>query len=267
MKPSFGVGLGRPVQRMLQGTNRICRNRPHSGGTSRNGTHRAPPSQTLRIDEVAALPSPQVMLSCRLKRYYCRLRRPPGTPPTSRNTGYRARSSSNHPQSPGRGGPLQFPPPPFDTFRAPYAGESLGACTSRSSALSVAFALMEGARHSLIPARRRAKFTTPQASLHATDRIIAPPITGLMTLGFNAGRFPPTLPACYRASWQLPGPDSHRQATTSLRTRRTPWHYVTVSPPALLGARKIRANGKPRPSNLPTGGREKAALAITGSDC
>jgi hypothetical protein len=27
-------------------------------------------------------------------------------------------------------------------------------------------------------------------------------------------------PACYRASWQLPGPDFHRQATTGLRTRR-----------------------------------------------
>src|SRR5256885_447953 len=24
-------------------------------------------------------------------------------------------------------------------------------------------------------------------------------------------------PVCYRASWQLPGPDFHRQATTSLR--------------------------------------------------
>ena len=79
----------------------------------------------------------------------------------------------------------------------------------------MAFALMEGARHSLIPTRRRVTLTTPQASLHATDRIIAPPSTGLLTLGFNAGRFPPTLPACYRASWQLPGPDSHRQATTS----------------------------------------------------
>src|SRR6266567_4395363 len=66
------------------------------------------------------------------------------------------------------------------------------------------------------------------------------PLTGLSTLGSGPARFQTTPPACYRASWQLPGPDSHRQATTSLRTRRTPWHYVTVSPPALLGARKIR---------------------------
>jgi hypothetical protein len=26
------------------------------------------------------------------------------------------------------------------------------------------------------------------------------PLTGLSTLGFDAGRFPPTPPACYRAS-------------------------------------------------------------------
>ena len=38
----------------------------------------------------------------------------------------------------------------------------------------------------------------------------------LSTLGFDAGRFPPTPPACYRASWQLPGPDLHRRATASL---------------------------------------------------
>ena len=43
------------------------------------------------------------------------------------------------------------------------------------------------------------------------------PAKGLSTLRFNAGRFPPTLAACYRASWQLPRPDFHRLADTSLR--------------------------------------------------
>ena len=43
VEPSPGIGLGRPVKRMLQGTDRI-RGRPSpDGGTSRNGTHRAPP--------------------------------------------------------------------------------------------------------------------------------------------------------------------------------------------------------------------------------
>lgn len=41
------------------------------------------------------------------------------------------------------------------------------------------------------------------------------PLQGLSTLGFDAEGFPQTPPVCYRASWQLPGPDSHRQATTS----------------------------------------------------
>ena len=50
------------------------------------------------------------------------------------------------------------------------------------------------------------------------------PLTGLLTLGSDPARFQTEPPACYRASWQLPGPDSHRQATTSLRTReKTPW--------------------------------------------
>jgi hypothetical protein len=42
------------------------------------------------------------------------------------------------------------------------------------------------------------------------------PPTGLLTLGLDPTRFQTEPPACYRASWQLPGPDSHRQATTSL---------------------------------------------------
>jgi hypothetical protein len=57
--------------------------------------------------------------------------------------------------------------------------------------------------------------TTRQASLHAADRSVAPP-EGLSTLGFDPARFPTGPPACYRASWQLPGRDSHPHSTTSL---------------------------------------------------
>ena len=65
------------------------------------------------------------------------------------------------------------------------------------------------------------------------------PLAGLLTLGSGPARFQTEPPACYRASWQLPGPDFHRQATTSLRTARsTTTDYVTASPPILLGARK-----------------------------
>src|SRR5258707_8303917 len=47
------------------------------------------------------------------------------------------------------------------------------------------------------------------------------PLTGLLTLGSDPARFQTEPPACYRASWQLPGPDFHRQATTSLQTARS----------------------------------------------
>src|SRR6185312_707896 len=46
VESSSGIGLGRPVQRMLQGTDRIGRDTParsRSGGTSTDGTHQAPP--------------------------------------------------------------------------------------------------------------------------------------------------------------------------------------------------------------------------------
>ena len=42
------------------------------------------------------------------------------------------------------------------------------------------------------------------------------PPTRLLTLGFDPARFQTEPPACYRASWQLPGRDSHPLATTSL---------------------------------------------------
>ena len=71
------------------------------------------------------------------------------------------------------------------------------------------------------------------------------PPKGLSTLGSGPARFQTTPPACYRASWQLPGPDFHRQATTSLRTRRHTMAYVTASPPVLLGARKRLIDGTP----------------------
>jgi hypothetical protein len=58
---------------------------------------------------------------------------------------------------------------------------------------------------------------------------------GLLTLGFDPDRFQPKPPACYRASWQLPGPDSHRQATTSLSLDQV---SITSN---WLGARKAEA--------------------------
>jgi hypothetical protein len=58
------------------------------------------------------------------------------------------------------------------------------------------------------------------------------PLEGLSTLGFDPTRFQTEPPVCYRASWQLPGPDSHRQATTSFR----PAHGNSIATSKSLGA-------------------------------
>ena len=99
----------------------------------------------------------------------------------------------------------------------------------------MAFTLISGARHSLSPTQRAGPLTTRQASRDATDRSVASP-KGLLTLGFDPARFQTEPPACYRASWQLPGPDSHRQATTSLTLDQV---RITSN---WLGARKAEAN-------------------------
>src|SRR5271170_1719641 len=99
------------------------------------------------------------------------------------------------------------------------------------------------------------------------------PPEGLLTLGSDPARFPAEPPACYRASWQLPGPDSHRQATTSLRTRRSTVAYVTVSPPIPLGARTIEVNCREFPGGSssmvaagdPGGVPAPGATAVTSS--
>src|SRR3954451_23645044 len=67
------------------------------------------------------------------------------------------------------------------------------------------------------------------------------PLAGPLTLGFDPARFQTEPPVCYRASWQLPGPDFHRLATTSTNTKITSSRHE--APPVLLGARKPRARG------------------------
>ena len=94
----------------------------------------------------------------------------------------------------------------------------------------MAFAVTHSARLSLFHPKAVA-LTARQASREATDRSLAPP-KGLSTLGFDPTRFQTEPPACYRASWQLPGPDSHRQATTStneitISHHRTPFSWRT----------------------------------------
>jgi hypothetical protein len=141
---------------------------------------------------------------------------------------------------PGRGGPPQFPPPPSMRSAPNTPGVPHG-CASGLYTASMAFAPIS--RGSALPAAAT-EGKTPNdaagfASCYGPRRRL--PLAGLSTLGSDPARFPAEPPACYRASWQLRGPDFHRQATTSLRTRATTIHYVTWSPPVLLGARMIWA--------------------------
>ena len=141
MKPSPGIGLGRPVQRVLQSTHLIHRNRVNDTGSavgraSTNGTHRAPPQSIARIDEAVALPLPAVMLSTRLDRYYGHLRRPPGClplPSSSLVIGRTAPTKTAQSAGPGRASPV--PAATIRTFRALYAGESFTAALPGSSPL------------------------------------------------------------------------------------------------------------------------------------
>jgi hypothetical protein len=64
--------------------------------------------------------------------------------------------------------------------------------------------------------------TTRQASL-ALRTVQLLPLKGLSTLGSGPARFQTEPPACYRAPWRLPGPDFHRQATTSFRSGHDRW--------------------------------------------
>ena len=139
VEPPPGIGLGRPVQRMLQGTDRISRDTPARslrGGTSPPGTHRAPPRQTLRTDEAAALP----ITGGYVVRPAQPVLRPPPTPtrpaihfPGSPVIGRHAPATLPQATGPGRASPV--PAATIDAFRAPYAGESLTAALPGSSPL------------------------------------------------------------------------------------------------------------------------------------
>ena len=115
--------------------------------------------------------------------------------------------------SPGRGGPPQFPPPPSKRTTPHTPG---GSSELHIQALHPFHGLRRVARGSAPPLPPEGgQITTWQASLNAADRLVAPP-KGLSTLGFDPTRFQTEPPACYPASRQLPGRDSHPLATTSL---------------------------------------------------
>jgi hypothetical protein len=79
------------------------------------------------------------------------------------------------------------------------------------------------------------------------------PPTGLSTLGFDPARYQTEPPACYRASWQLPGRDSHPLATTSLCSDQVteiappPNRWAHVAVPAKRDTRGQPRSAEARP--------------------
>jgi hypothetical protein len=207
MEPSVRIGLGRPVKRMLQSADPVPTD-SRQGGPSRNtGTHRSGPFNA-RVNEAAALPSPQVVLSCRSERYYGRLRLPPGRHPLPGSTPVIERRLPRQPQHAPAGEGLSSSRRHHLNVPRPLTPESPSRLPSRIFTASMAFAVNRPARHSL------RCLTTRQASLPLrTVQLL--PLKGLSTLGSSPARFQAEPPACYRAPWRLPGPDFHRQATTS----------------------------------------------------
>src|SRR5215218_6423329 len=231
VEPSSGVGLGRPVERSLQITDLVL-----LGGTSHDGHSPVLPCAR-RVDEAAALPSPRVLLSRRLKRYYGRLRRLPGTPPLpGRCAGYRTGLlRRNRSQPPGRGGPPQFSPPPSERSAPPTPGGTSG-LRSRLYTPSVAFAVTIAARLLLVPAHRRGPLTTRQASLHATDRSVAPP-RGAFDAGLRPGPFPdraasllPGLLAATRTGLPPAGDDELMLDQVTSNDHLQPWAHTGMWP-------------------------------------
>ena len=151
------------------------------------------------MNEAAALPSPRVLLSRGFKRYYGRLRRPPGSPPTSRRRPVIGRDAPAAliRRPPGRGGPPQFPSSPSERS-APHTPGSPSRL--HDQALHRFHGLRPDFGGSALPAPRpeAGPLTTPQASRDATDRSVASP-NGAFDAGLRPGPFPD------RASWQLPG--------------------------------------------------------------
>ena len=190
--------------------------------------------------------------------------RPPPTPtrpaihfPGSPVIGRHAPATLPQATGPGRASPV--PATTIDTFRAPYAGESLTAALPGSAPLpwpSPRF----GGLGTPCSHPKTGPLTTPQASRHAADRIVAPPHRA-----FDAGLRPGPFPG--RAASLLPGLLAATRtgltpAGNDELTNRKNRCYVTASPP-VLGAHesprlthkrpKASRDGCPKPHLLRQG--------------
>src|SRR5512142_2252181 len=243
---SYSAWNRRPGSALAARYSACCKARTGSAGTPRPDPCAAglalpaltgPLLNITRIGEAAALPITAGCVVLRLNRYYGRLRRPPGQRSTCR--GHRLSDATLRQQNPQAAGPGRASPVPaatVDTFRAPYAGESLTAALPGSSPLPWPSPRSKGLGTSCTPPSRAGLLTTPQASRHATDRIVAPPYRAF-DAGLRPGPFPDQaaslLPGLLAATRTGLPPASGDELTD---TKIHHGAYVMVSPPILLGA-------------------------------
>ena len=195
------------------------------GGPSRNtGTHRSGPFNS-RVNEAAALPSPQVVLSCGSTSTTAAsdsLPAPRPLPGSSPVIG--RRWSAGTATRFGRGGPPQFPPPPSKRS-APSTPDSPSRLHFQD--LHRFHGLHRDSRGSALSY----PLTTRQASLDATDRSVAP----LLLEGFR--RWAPARPVSRPSRQPATGlPGNYPDRTSTGRRRRASDQVMTAgqSPPDAL---------------------------------
>jgi hypothetical protein len=196
---SYSAWNLRPGSALAARYSACCKARTGSAGTPRPDPFAAglaltaltgPLLHITRTDEAAALPSPQVVLSCGSTGTTAASDAHPASNPLPGVTGYKTpRSSSRNPQAAGPGRASPVPAATLDAFRAPYAGESFTAALPGSTPLPWPSPRSKGLGTPLLPPSRTGLLTTPQASRHATDRIVAPPYRAF-DAGLRPGPFP-----------------------------------------------------------------------------
>jgi hypothetical protein len=166
------------------------------------------------------------MLSRQASWYCAPLRRPPSTERLRRITAYTLR-----PLAPGRASPVPVstvPPHP-----APSTPEGPSALHLQELH---AFRGLRRESPGSAPSGPLAGLASRGGRIHVmlrAERLL--PQIGLLTLRFGTQRFPCAPGVCYRVSWHLPGPDSHRLANTDLHRITASCSSPPLSVPCSLG--------------------------------
>jgi hypothetical protein len=214
---------------MLQGADPVPLDSRQGGPSRISGTHRSgPPS--LRVNEAAALPSPQVVLSCGSTGTTAASDSLPAPRPLPGSSPVIGQSLPRAPRARfGRGGPPQFPPSPSERS-APSTPDSPSRL--RFQDLHRFHGLHRDYRGSALSH----SLTTRQASLDATDRSVAP----LLLKGFR--RWAPARPVSRPSRQPATGlPGDYPDRTLTGRRRRASDQVMIAGqpPPDALGARNF----------------------------